>query len=82
MHADSAAAGAHTPRPEQTFFPEPHDRQFALERELAERGVLGVARLDAEPAAAAAAMTADRDALVEHLASSVLGVQASKGMAA
>ena len=101
MHSpDPAAASSFTPRPEQTFFPEPaldramgvimalatevyvmRDRQFALERQLAERGMLDVAQLDAEPVAAdAAAMAADRDAFVAHLLSSVLGVQASKGM--
>lgn len=59
------------------------DRQFALERMLATRGVLDAAELDAEPAAAdAAAAAADREAFVAHLMSSVLGVQASKGMTA
>jgi hypothetical protein len=101
MHSpDPAAANSFTPRPEQTFFPEPavdramgvimalatevyvmRDRQFALERLLAERGVLDLARLDAEPSPAdAAAMAADREAFVGHILSSVLGVQASKGM--
>jgi hypothetical protein len=57
------------------------DRQSALERLLAERGVLDIARLDAEPSATdAAAMAAEREAFVHHLLSSVLGVQASKGM--
>ena len=59
------------------------DRQCALERLLATRGVLDAAELDAEPAAAeAAALAADREAFVAHLMSSVLGVQASKGMTA
>lgn len=61
------------------------DRQFALERQLAERGVLDLARLDAEPAAAdpdSAAISADREAFVAHLLSSVLGIQASKGVVA
>ena len=59
------------------------DRQFALERLLATRGLLDAAELDAEPAAAdAAAAAADREAFVTHLMSSVLGVQASKGMTA
>lgn len=59
------------------------DRQFALERLLAARGLLDAAELDAEPAAAdTAAAAADRDAFVAHLMSSVLGVQASKGMTA
>jgi len=57
------------------------DRQFALERLLATRGLLDAAELDAEPAAADAA-AADREAFVTHLMSSVLGVQASKGMTA
>jgi len=57
------------------------DRQAALERQLAERGVLDIARLDAEPSPAdAAAMGAEREAFVHHLLSSVLGVQASKGV--
>ena len=59
------------------------DRQFALERQLAERGALDLARLDAEPAPAeAATMAAEREAFVAHLMSSVLGLQASKGMTA
>ena len=103
MHSpDPAAAKAFTPRPEQTFFPDPtvdramgmimalatevyvmRDRQFALERALADRGLLDLAQLDAEPAPVdAAAMAADREAFVAHLMSSVLGVQASKGVAA
>ncbi len=57
------------------------DRQGALERQLVERGALDLARLDAEPTAAeTAAMKADRDAFVAHLMSSVLGLQASKGV--
>jgi hypothetical protein len=56
------------------------DRQFALERQLAASGVLDLALLNAEPTTAdAAAMTADRDAFVAHLLSSVVGLQASKG---
>ncbi len=103
MHSpDPAAANSFTPRPEQTFFPDPtvdramgvimaltievyvmRDRQFALERALADHGVLDLAQLDAEPAPAdAAAMAADRQAFVAHLMSSVLGVQASKGVTA
>lgn len=103
MHSpDPAAAAAFTPRPEQTFFPEPaldramgvimalatevyvmRDRQFALERQLAARGALDIAQLDAEPTPSdAAAMAADREAFVAHLLSSVLGVQASKGVLA
>ena len=59
------------------------DRQFALERMLAARGIVDVAQLDAEPSAAdAAAMAADREAFVAHLMSSVLGMQASKGVTA
>ena len=59
------------------------DRQSALERLLAARGVLDAAQLDAEPTAAdASAAAADREAFVAHLMSSVLGVQASKGMTA
>ena len=101
MHSpDPAAVASATPRPEQTFFPDPvvdramgvimalatevyvmRDRQFALERLLAERGLLDLARLDAEPSPAdAAAMAADREAFVHHLLTSVLGQQASKGM--
>ena len=57
------------------------DRQFALERELAQRGVLDLARLNAEPTPSdAAAMAADREAFVAHLLSSVIGLQASKGL--
>jgi hypothetical protein len=103
MHSpDPAAASSFTPRPEQTFFPDPsvdramgvimalatevyvmRDRQFALERMLAARGIVDVAQLDAEPSAAdAAAMAADREAFVAHLMSSVLGMQASKGVTA
>jgi hypothetical protein len=59
------------------------DRQSALERQLAERGLVDLARLDAEPTPAeVAAMEADRNAFVAHLMSSVLGVQASKGAVA
>ena len=59
------------------------DRQLALERMLAAKGIVDLAQLDAEPAPAeAAAMAADREAFVAHLMSSVLGVQASKGVAA
>jgi hypothetical protein len=50
---------------------------------LAAQGIVDLAQLDAEPAPAeAAAMAADREAFVAHLMSSVLGVQASKGVAA
>lgn len=56
------------------------DRQFAVERQLAKRGVLDLSQLDAEPTPEElAASSADRDAFVAHLMSSVLGVQASKG---
>ena len=93
MHSpDPAAAQSFTPRPEQTFFADAaidramgvimrRDRQFALERLLAAQGVVDVAELDAEPAAAeAAAAAADREAFVAHLMSSVLGMQESTGM--
>jgi len=57
------------------------DRQAALERTLAGRGLVDVAALDAEPTPEeAAASSADRDAFVAHLMGSMLGVQASKGM--
>ena len=43
--------------------------------------MLDLVRLDAEPTPAdAAAMAAEREAFVHHLLSSVLGVQASKGV--
>ncbi len=56
------------------------DRQFALERQLARAGVLDLDALAAEPdEAEIAASAADRDAFVQHLMGSVLGVQASRG---
>jgi hypothetical protein len=59
------------------------DRQFAIERQLAAAGVLDPDLLNAAPTPVeAAAMTADRDAFVAHLMSSVLGLQASKGVGA
>jgi len=58
------------------------DRLLALERQLAERGTLDRARLDASPSPEeAAAAQADRDAFVAHLMAPVLGMQASKGVA-
>ena len=57
------------------------DRVRALERLLAEKGVLAPGALDApeaDPAAAAAAV-ADRDEFVRHLMQNLLGVQQSKG---
>lgn len=56
------------------------DRLFALERQLAERGVLARDALAAAPSTAESAQAqADRDAFVEHLMTPVLGLQASKG---
>lgn len=58
------------------------DRLRALERRLAERGVLDPAELDQEPAAAeAAALAAERDAYVAHLFETIHGLQQAKGAA-
>jgi hypothetical protein len=57
------------------------DRQAALERALAAGSLVDIDSLDAEPTPEeTAASLADRDAFVAHLMSSVLGVQASKGI--
>ena len=53
------------------------DRVAAMEAQLADRGVLDIAKLDEEPRADARA--AERDAFVEHLLHNLLGVQQSKG---
>ena len=56
------------------------DRTRALEAQLAARGLLDGAALDAEPdAAARASIRADRDAFVEHLLQPLMGQQVSKG---
>ena len=56
------------------------DRNRALEVQLATRGLIDGAALDAEPdAAALAAARADRDAFVQHLMQPLLGQQVSKG---
>jgi hypothetical protein len=57
------------------------DRLFALERQLAERGLLDREALSAAPPAAEAAPAqADREAFVAHLMTPLLGLQASKGV--
>ena len=53
------------------------DRVAAMEAQLAERGVLDVARLDEEPRGAPRA--AERGAFVAHLMQNLLGEQQSKG---
>jgi len=53
------------------------DRVAAMEAQLAERGVLDVARLDEEPHGDARA--AEREAFVAHLLQNLLGEQQSKG---
>ena len=88
-----------TPRPEQTFFPDPaidrvlgvvmalatevyvlRDRTRALEAQLAARGQVDRAALDAEPdAEGLAAARADRDAFVQHLMQPLMGQQVSRG---
>jgi hypothetical protein len=56
------------------------DRLAALEGQLAARGLLDRAALEAEPSAEAiAARAADRDAFVEHLLHHLLGRQVAKG---
>jgi hypothetical protein len=56
------------------------DRLAALEGQLAARGLLDRAALDAEPAPEEiAARAADRDAFVEHLMHHLLGRQVAKG---
>ena len=56
------------------------DRTRALEAQLAARGLLDGAALDAEPDVAARALIrADRDAFVEHLMQPLMGQQVSKG---
>lgn len=53
------------------------DRVAAMEAQLAERGVLDVARLDEEPRDDPRA--AEREAFVAHLMQNLLGQQQSKG---
>ena len=53
------------------------DRLAAMEAQLAERGVLQVEKLNAEPADDERA--AERDAFVQHLMQNLLGVQQAKG---
>ena len=56
------------------------DRLAALEAQLAARGLLERAALDAEPSSEEiAARAADRDAFVEHLMHHLLGRQVAKG---
>jgi hypothetical protein len=56
------------------------DRLAALEAQLAARGQLDRAALDAEPSPeVVAARAADRDAFVAHLMQHLLGHQVSKG---
>jgi hypothetical protein len=56
------------------------DRLAALERQLAARGTIDAAALDAEPdAQEAAARARDRDAFVAHLLGNLLGQQVSRG---
>jgi hypothetical protein len=56
------------------------DRLAALEGQLAARGLLDRAALDAEPSPEEiAARAADRDAFVEHLMQHLLGRQVAKG---
>lgn len=56
------------------------DRTRALEAQLAARGVLDSAALDAEPDAdSLAAARAERDAFVQHLMQPLVGQQVSKG---
>lgn len=53
------------------------DRLAGLEAQLAERGMLDVARLNEEPARDERA--AERDAFVAHLLQNLLGQQQAKG---
>jgi hypothetical protein len=53
------------------------DRVAALEAQLAERGGLDLAKLNAEPVSDASA--AEREAFVRHLMQNLLGEQQSKG---
>jgi hypothetical protein len=53
------------------------DRMMALEAQLAERGALDVAKLNAEPAPDERA--AEREAFVAHLMQNLGGVQQAKG---
>jgi hypothetical protein len=56
------------------------DRLAALEAQLAARGLLDRAGLEAEPSPEeVAARAADRDAFVEHLMHHLLGRQVAKG---
>ena len=57
------------------------DRMAALERALADRGVLDIAALDAEPGdAERQAMAAERQAFVRGLMENLLGTQMAKGV--
>ena len=53
------------------------DRVAGLEAQLAERGLVDVAKLDEEPRTDPRA--AERDAFVAHLLQNLLGAQQSKG---
>ena len=53
------------------------DRLAAMEAQLAERGVLQVEKLNAEPAGDERAT--EREAFVQHLMQNLLGVQQAKG---
>ena len=56
------------------------DRLAAIEERLAERGVLDIAELDAEPGDdERARRMVERDAFVQHLMENLLGEQLSKG---
>lgn len=56
------------------------DRTRALEGQLAARGQVDCAALDAEPdAQALAAARADRDAFIQHLMQPLMGQQVSRG---
>ncbi len=56
------------------------DRVFAMERQLAAKGALDVAALDAEPTVEERrALAADREAFVTHIMHSAIGLQFSKG---
>ncbi len=56
------------------------DRVFAMERQLAAKGALDIAALDAEPTGEERlALAADREAFVTHIMHSAIGLQFSKG---
>ena len=57
-----------------------NDRLHALERQLAQRGLLDLAALEREPSPEEAAQrAAERDAFVAHLLQNLLGRQQAKG---